>query len=131
MRGELIYLGCPYSHVNPDVQLKRFEAVNKAAAKLMKEGVFVFSPISHSRPLELAGGLPGDWAFWEGYDRRMISHCDRLIVLTLPGWQNSTGVNAEIKIAKELQIPVEYMHPETYAITEQITAKDRPVAATT
>lgn len=120
MKSQLVYLACPYSHADPNVQLQRFEAVNKAAALLMKSGTFVFSPISHSRPLELAGGLPGDWAFWKEYDYRMIGHCDRLIVLTLPGWQNSTGVNAEIKIAKELQIPVEFMNHETYAITDVI-----------
>lgn len=119
MKKELVYLACPYSHADYCVKLARFDAVNLAAAKLMKQGMYVFSPISHSHPIGEAGSLPGDWQFWEGYDRRIISHCDRLIVLKLPEWEKSTGVTAEIKIAIERGIPVNYMDQFTYEIHEQ------------
>jgi hypothetical protein len=111
MRKELIYLACPYSHADPAVMATRFEAVNKAAAKLMAQGNYVFSPISHTHPIALAGTLPRGWEYWEGYDRRILSCCDRIIVLRLEGWEQSTGVTAEIKIGHELRIPVDYIDP--------------------
>lgn len=113
MTGELVYLACPYSHPDKAVQEARFQAVNKAAAKLMAEGTYIFSPISHTHPIALAGKLPGGWDFWEGYDRTMLDCCSKLIVLKVDGWEKSTGVTAEIKIATELGMLIEYMEPLT------------------
>lgn len=109
MKKELIYLACPYTHKDHAVMVARFEAVNRVAAKLMGEGKYIFSPISHTHPIAEAGTLPRGWDYWEGYDRRILSCCDRLIVLKLPGWEISTGVQAEIKIAQEIGLPIEYI----------------------
>jgi hypothetical protein len=106
---DFIYLAVPYSDPNPLVKATRFEMVNEVAAKLMGDGKYVFSPISHTHPIALAGDLPGEWQFWEGYDRRILSFCTKIVVLKLDGWENSKGVNAEIKIGQELGIPVEYV----------------------
>jgi len=43
-----IYLSTPYTHKQQSVEQARFDAVNIIAANLMKQGYFVFSPISHS-----------------------------------------------------------------------------------
>jgi len=107
--NELIYLACPYSHKDNNIMHERFLSVNKVAARLMKEGKYIYSPISHTHPIKLAGELPGGWDYWEGYDRRILSACDRIIVLRLEGWEQSTGVQAEIKIGKEMSIPVDYI----------------------
>jgi hypothetical protein len=118
MKKELIYLAVPYSYKDADpavvatVKESRFKIVNKVASKLMAEGNYIFSPISHTHPIALAGQLPGDWQFWEGYDRCILSFCSKIIVLRLPGWETSTGVQAEIKIGTELGIPVEYIDHE-------------------
>ena len=108
MNKSLIYLAVPYSHPDPQVKQRRFDAVNKVAAKLMKDGNYIFSPISHTHPIALAGELPGDWQYWEGYDRTILEMCKKIIVLKLDGWEKSSGVNAEIKLAKELGLEIEY-----------------------
>ena len=104
----LVYLASPYSHSNPEVQEERFQAVCAQAAEMMRNGIFVFSPVSHSHPIA-AYGLPGDWAYWQTYDSLMLSRCDKLVVLCLPGWKESVGVQAEIRIAQELGLPVSYI----------------------
>ncbi len=111
VRGELIYLACPYSHADRYVRVTRWIAANKAAAKLMTAGQYVFSPISHTHPIAEAsdGTLPRGWDFWEGFDRQYLNVCKKIIVLRIPGWDTSTGVTAEIKIGNEAGIPVEYM----------------------
>lgn len=87
----------------------RHLTVCRFAAKLMGEdGRFVFSPISHTHPIAEQGRLRRGWEFWECYDRTMIGCCDDLLVLCLPGWEQSTGVQAEIKIAQEFGIPIDY-----------------------
>lgn len=111
MRSELIYLACPYSHKERYIRVARWIAANQIAAKLMIAKQYVFSPISHTHPIEEAseGKLPMGWEFWEGFDRQYLSFCKKIVVLRIPGWEESKGVQAEIKIGIEMGIPVEYM----------------------
>ena len=104
----MIYLASPYSDDNPAVRGYRFLEVCRAAAKMMREGQHVFSPIAHSHPIAQFG-LPGDWLYWEAFDRWFIERCEKVVVLMLPGWKESRGVRAEIRIAEELGKPVEYL----------------------
>ena len=67
----MIYLACPYSHPDRTVRLARFDAANRAAGALMREGYHVFSPISHTHPIAEACELPLDFSFWEQYDREL------------------------------------------------------------
>jgi nucleoside 2-deoxyribosyltransferase len=108
----MIYLASPYSHSDPAVREQRFRAVCQAAARLMRNGEIVFSPIAHGHPIALHG-LPNDWRFWEWHDREQLLRCDELVVLTIDGWRESEGVQAEIRIAAELGKPVRYLEPET------------------
>lgn len=107
----MIYLAVPYSHPDPHVRQSRFDAVNIAAARLMNAGAMVFSPISQTHPIALVGDLPKDWKYWEAYDRRILGICTSLTVLMLPGWEESTGVSAEIKIARQNNLPINYIYP--------------------
>lgn len=106
---DLIYLACPYTHKEHKMMVARHLMINKISAKLMAEGKYIFSPISHTHPIAEAGSLPRGWDYWEGYDRRILKCCDRIIVARLPGWEQSTGVQAEIKIGEEMGIPVDYV----------------------
>ena len=109
--NKLIYLACPYSHKDKHIQLQRFNSVNFAAAKLMKENLTIFSPISMSHPIA-EHGLPTNWEYWKEFDEVFLSLSEKLIVLKLPGWTKSKGVAGEIKIAKNLNIPIEYLEKD-------------------
>lgn len=111
--NHFVYLATPYTSEHKDVELYRFNTVNKVASELMRKGVHLFSPISHTRPIAEADGLPHNFAFWKDYDTKILGFCTHLFVLTLPGWRTSVGVTAEIAIAKERGLPVYYLtyHP--------------------
>lgn len=96
-----IYLATPYSDRDPEVRESRFKAVNVVAADLMSKGFLVFSPISHTHPIALAGDLPKGWEFWQAYDETFIEWADELWVLPQAGWEDSVGVTAEIKLARD------------------------------
>ena len=104
-----LYLACPYSHADKRIRQYRFDIVTIVTGRLMREGLMVFSPISKTHPIAEKCSLPGDWAYWEKYDRIAINHCKELWVLTLDGWRESVGVKAEIAIAEELNKPVIYL----------------------
>ena len=108
----MIYLASPYSHADAAIREERFHAACVAAAQLMRAGNVVYSPIVHSHPIALHG-LPTDWRFWERHDREQLVRCDEVVVLTIDGWRESEGVQAEIRIAAEHGKPVRYLEPET------------------
>jgi len=104
----MIYLASPYSHPDAAVRQQRFESACRAAAELIRRGHVVFSPIAHSHGIA-QHGLPVDWDFWEAQDRRLLAACDELWVLTLDGWRESRGVQAEIAIARAAGKPVRFV----------------------
>lgn len=114
--SDLTYICSPYNSPDPGIKHARFRAVCKVAAALMARGELVFSPIAHTHPIALAGSLPPDWGFWERYDRAMLEACGMVYVLMLPGWRESIGVQAEIKIAAELGIDVRYLEPADFGV---------------
>lgn len=73
------------------------------------EGKFILSPIVHGHEMVIRHQVPGDWAYWNNYCRLTLSKCDRMYVFMLDGWEESNGVQGEIAIAKELNIPIEYI----------------------
>jgi hypothetical protein len=104
----MIYLASPYSHEDPEVMKARFEQVAKKASEMMRRGDQLFSPIAHTHPIAQYG-LPTGWEFWEQFDRWFIENCDKVVVFMMPGWKESKGVQAEIKMAEEMGKPVEYI----------------------
>jgi len=112
----IIYLASPYSHPDPAVRELRFRAACQAAVALLHAGRVVFSPIAHSHPL-VEHGLPTSWNFWQRFDCELLTRCDEVMVLMLDGWEESVGVQAEIRIARELGKLVRYLAPELAAVS--------------
>lgn len=105
-----IYLACPYTHENPAIRESRFEAVTFMAGSLMQTGALVYSPITMGHSICKRCELPQDFAYWEASCiSYLTSWATALYVLTLPGWQESRGVLAEIKAACATGLPIIYI----------------------
>lgn len=114
--NELAYLASPYTPMGVSDPLMRahimedrFSAVCNAAAKLMHKGKVVFSPIAHSHSIEKHFPAVEGGEFWKRQDEPYLNACTELIVLMLPGWEQSTGVRHEIEVAQSRGIPITYM----------------------
>jgi len=105
-KTELIYLASPYS--KGDVE-ENFRLVSIKAAELVKEGYVVISPITYGHTLLQFNEMPKDWNFWMNFCTEMLYRCERLLVYKMPGWESSEGVQAEISIANDHNIPIEYI----------------------
>jgi hypothetical protein len=111
---ELIYLASPYSHENQDVVKRRFHHICYIAGNIIQDDLLVYCPIAHSHPIAKQG-VCDTWEMWQPLDLEMLSRCDKLWVAPMAGWEESTGVKAEMERAKELGIPVEHV-PEKYLV---------------
>lgn len=101
-----IYLCMPYSHPDEDIRISRFRMVNQLAAMLIEKGFNVLSPISHSHPIAEYMDNHNDSNFWVNLDAQWIGCCDEMFVANHPDWRSSRGIAKEIRIARDLGIPV-------------------------
>lgn len=105
------YLATPYSRY-PEGPEAAFRAACWQAGVLMQAGVPVFSPIAHSHPIAAECGIdPLDLDLWLRVDRPMMSRARGLIVVRLPTWETSKGVEHEIAFFRGEARPVFYMDP--------------------
>lgn len=118
----LIYLASPYTHKNKSIMAKRFIDISNIAAKLTNKGLFIFSPISMNHPWKEYSDEPlgYTWEFWQTFDTKLLDKCDEILVAMMPGWKESIGVQAEIKIARQLGKPVKYLNVDTMKIHNEV-----------
>lgn len=103
------YVGSPYSKY-VDGLFMASEMVCKITAILTEKGIPVFSPIAHSHAVAFAGGLdPLDYEKWMALNRRLMAVAYGMIVVKLPGWEESVGVLEEIDTFHALGKPVHYL----------------------
>jgi hypothetical protein len=107
----LWYLASPYGDDDPNVMQDRFDQTCKAAARLMRSGLFILSPIAHSHPIAQYG-LPKGWDYWQEVDLDLLARCDGLIILCLDGWAESRGVSAETEYAAMHGYHIRYEYPD-------------------
>ena len=105
----MTYLSSPYFHPFASIRQARFEKVCRIAGKLMRDGEHIYCPIAHSHSIQQLFDLPHDHEFWMRIDEEHLKRCDKLVVAMMDGWEESVGVAWEIKRARELGLPVEFM----------------------
>ena len=96
-----IYLAAPYTSKKPQLVDLRVKAINKTAALFMRQKHLVYSPISHCHAIAIDNDLPTDAEYWRIQNESFIDWCEIITILTLPSWQNSLGVKAEIAYGKK------------------------------
>ncbi len=119
----LTYLASPYTHFDPKIQEARYRINLEIAQLLIQEGWAVFSPLVHGHNFDIKS-IPQSmlnelmlvrpilsfdelWTeFWRRQDEPILTAASRLIVLRLPGWENSQGIAWEMQVAKKFNIPI-------------------------
>lgn len=109
----IAYVAAPYSHPDPEVVKKRMEVVSRFQAAQASKNALTISPLEKHYLLQYAN-IPSDYNFWGNLSRSLLRRCDSLTVIKLPGWETSTGVTDEIRIATELGLEVRYIDEEYY-----------------
>lgn len=119
--SKLIYLASPYSDPSYDVRMLRYRAVTFIASELMLGGELIYSPITHGhsiaterRRITSSGKIPTDWAYWKNHCIKILPVCEMVLVLALPGYRASEGVDQELQLASQLGIPHRFLSPWGY-----------------
>jgi len=124
MKTNIEYLAIPYTDDSEEVMDFRAAVSDIICADLMNKGRYIYAPISSCHHIAKKYGLPRNWEFWKGMDEEYVSMCKTIIIVTLPGWETSTGVTAEKAIAEREGTEIEKLDPTPYV--EQLK-KEKPV----
>lgn len=115
-RYRLCYLATPYTRYRAGIEAAFMEAAN-LAADLLRKGVCCYSPIAHTHPIAVHGGLDAtDHSVWLPFDERMMDAACALIVARMPGWHESRGVRHEIDVFAREGKPIWSIDPATLAV---------------
>ena len=120
MNPSLVYLASPYAHPSAAVREARLEAARYVCGKMVDEGVIVMSPLVYLGELAQKGVHPPQG--WYAYDLQLLARCDELLVLQLPGWEDSKGVLAEVAGAQTKGMPILLMSLEEAGLPDEILA---------
>lgn len=107
----ILYFASPYSHRFRIVRWWRTRCIRRIMAIVMKAQsvVIPFSPIALTH--DLNDLLPGfDWV--EAYDVFFLLRFNGMIVVQLPGWEQSIGIQEELIFCREHGIPYAFAKPE-------------------
>lgn len=105
----LCYLATPYSKYKKGIHLAFVEA-SVFAARLMQQGVKVYSPIAHTHSLAVYGNIDLlNHEIWLPFDHALMSLCEALLVVEMDGWKESKGIQYEIEFFNSKQRPVFYL----------------------
>lgn len=97
-KAKKIYMAFPYWHKSPAAQDELVYEANKAAARLIKEGYLVYSPLSHKKAVE-SSGISVDKESWERINREFILWADEFWVFQIAGPAYSDEFPAELETA--------------------------------
>ena len=114
----LVYLASPYAHLSARVREARLEAARFVCGELVNEGKIVMSPLVYLGELAAKGVHPPQG--WFAFDLQLLARCDELLVLQLPGWEDSRGLLVEIAGAQTKGIPVRLMSLEEAGLPGEI-----------
>lgn len=115
MSKKLLYLACPYTHPDMAVRIARFEASARAAAYLIHQGHFVYSPITMTHPIDLVMATDNETMgsdYWVNFDKAFMDVCSEMIILAIPGWADSRGISREVLYFKSQNKPVRFLNPD-------------------
>lgn len=118
---DLIYVGTPYTKYPAGIEAAFIDAC-KFTAKLMKAGLRVYSPIAHTHPIAIHGGIDplavND--IWIPFDKAMMAKSDAMIVAEMETWEQSGGIQHELDTFAEAVKPIYYIDPVTMEVREDL-----------
>ena len=118
-RYSLVYLGTPYSRYQSGIDAA-FRDACRLAAGLVRLNVRVYSPIAHTHPIAVHGGIdPLDASYWLSFDAAMMDKSACLAIGCLDGWQDSAGLKHEIDVFESYGKAVWMVDPRTLSAEEQ------------
>ena len=105
---KVIFISGPYRASTEWGVAENIQRAEQVAIRVWQLGHVAFCPHKNTA---FFGGIAPDKVWLDG-DLEILKRCDAIVLV--PGWENSSGARAEVKLANELGLPI-YQTPEAMA----------------
>ena len=102
----MIYVAAPFWHEDVKVREARRKAAILYSEQLFFKGKLFYSPLLYT---ERFSEKKQKENFWLNHGLKMVEVCTSMHVMCLEDWEKSGGVQGEIKVAENLDIPITYI----------------------
>jgi len=102
----MVYVGAPYWDSDENVRNYRRRKAIEYSELLFRKGIPFYSPLMYSERFAKNNAKEG---YWLAHGLAMVNVCTEMRVICLPGWEESKGLQGEIKRAEGLDIPIKYI----------------------
>lgn len=100
------YLATPYSNYRGGLEIA-FKHACDVAGELLKHGLHIYCPIAHTHPIAVNGGIdPYSHELFIPLDKHFMNHAHGLMVVQMPGWEESKGIEIEVDVFVEQKKPI-------------------------
>jgi len=107
--GKAVYVATPYTKYGHGHAAAAYDAA-EVAARLIDYGLSPMSPIAHSHAVATVGRLDKvDGYLWQRVDAPWVRVAEACVVVKMPGWEESAGVQHEIAEFTAAGKPVVYL----------------------
>lgn len=110
----ITYLATPYSLYAAGRNVA-FRTAARLAARLIRRGITIYSPITHCHPIARYGALVSIQYDrpWLSFDEAMLAVSSVLLVAHMDGWEKSDGMAHEIKFFERKHKPIFDLDPKS------------------
>ena len=117
----MIYLAQPYWHVGEDIRNERAEIAADVTTALINRGFVVFSPIVYGTTIKENIYFEGlENKEWVDLDIKILSKCKLVLILALPGWTKSKGLERELQLTQASNTPHLFIEWDSNKMLDQI-----------
>ncbi|MDA9189383.1 DUF1937 family protein [bacterium] len=116
------YISNPYNGT-ADQKNDRAKIAASVCARLLKSGVYAWSPIvhNHAMPKEFEDlSIEQRRSLFLNFDFTLLLASKGMIVLKMDGWEESYGVKKEIELCGKKDIPIYYLFPEEVILESSV-----------
>lgn len=114
-----VYLATPYRAFPGGLDAAALAAA-RLAARLIDAGIEVYSPVTHHHEIEKHSQFsPGD-DFWLMRQKPFLRAARGIIVATMPGWEDSSGIQFERTWMEAAGKPEWLLDPDFEALPEDL-----------
>jgi hypothetical protein len=107
--GKAVYVATPYTKYGHGHAAAAYDAA-EVTARLIDYGLSPLSPIAHSHAVATVGRLDKvDGELWQRVDAPWVRVAEACVVVKMPGWEESAGVQHEIAEFTAAGKPVVYL----------------------
>lgn len=104
------FISAPYSNLSRGVLESNMKIIDRLIVHMLAKKLYPISLLTMVHSLiDKFDNIPIDSEFWHAYSRALVCNAQEMLILELPGYEDSAGMLEELVTAKINNIPTQHL----------------------